>query len=178
MTRPNPISNEDVERMLETIDLERDRVMLVLGCRTGFRVSELLSLRVQDVVQHGKIRNQITVQRRNTKCKIESRSVVLHPQARKYLDHYVKGKSPTESLFPITRQHAHRIIKGAADKAKVEGNVSCGSMRKAFAKKVYLALGKDLINTQRALGHKNIASTAYYLHFDQDEVNKAILGDE
>ncbi len=161
--------------MLDTIKTERDRVMLVLGFRTGFRVSELLSLTVKDVVQHGKIRKQITVERKNTKSRIESRTVVLHAQAKKYLEAYVRGKSPTEKLFPITRQHAHRIVKGAADDAEVDGNVSCGSMRKAFAKKVYLTLGKDLINTQRAMGHKNIASTAYYLHFDQDEVDDAIL---
>lgn len=175
MTRPNPISNEDVERMLDSIKLERDRVMLVLGCRTGFRISELLSLRVTDVVQHGKIRKQITVERKNTKSRIESRTVVLHSQAKKYLEGYIKGRAMTEKLFPITRQHAHRIVKQAADQAEVEGNVSCGSMRKSFAKKVYLTLGKDLINTQRALGHKCISSTAHYLHFDQDEVDDAIL---
>ena len=175
MTRPNPISNEDVERMLENLKTERDRVMLVLGCRTGFRISELLSLRVTDVIQHGKVRNQVTVERRNTKCPAESRTVVLHSQAKKYLERYAKGKPLNEKLFPITRQHAHRVVKIAASEAKVEGNVSCGSMRKAFAKKVYLSLGKDLINTQRALGHKCISSTAHYLHFDQNEVDDAIL---
>jgi site-specific recombinase XerD len=48
-------------------------------------------------------------------------------------------------------------------------------MRKTFANKVYDALGHDLIKTQRALGHKNINSTACYLSFREEDIDAAIL---
>jgi hypothetical protein len=49
-------------------------------------------------------------------------------------------------------------------------------MRKTFAHGVYKALGRDLVNTQRALGHKNVNSTVSYLGFETDaEIHKAIL---
>jgi integrase len=55
--------------------------LFVVGHRTGFRISELLSLKVGDVQQHGKIVDHVTVQRRHMKKKTEGRTVALHPEA-------------------------------------------------------------------------------------------------
>jgi site-specific recombinase XerD len=48
-------------------------------------------------------------------------------------------------------------------------------MRKTFANRVHVLLGRDLVKTQRALGHKNINSTVCYLSFLEDEIDAATL---
>jgi integrase len=45
----------------------RDRALFMLGIKTGFRIAELLSLRVGDVWQHARVVDQVTVQRAHTK---------------------------------------------------------------------------------------------------------------
>jgi Phage integrase family len=44
---------------------KRNKALFLLGVRTGFRISEMLSLRVGDLHQHGKIVDRVTVQRRH-----------------------------------------------------------------------------------------------------------------
>jgi site-specific recombinase XerD len=45
------------------------------------------------------------------------------------------------------------------------GTLGTHAMRKAFANKLHVLLGRDLVKTQRALGHKNVSSTVSYLSF-------------
>ncbi len=47
--------------------------------------------------------------------------------------------------------------------------------RKTFADRIYARLGRDLVKTQRALGHRCIESTAAYISFRQEEIDEAIL---
>lgn len=177
MAKAKPLSNEEIGKMLNALKSPRDRCLFMLGCKTGFRISELLSLNVGDVIQYGVVRDKITVKRSNVKCKTESRTVVLHAEAKRHLSAYLDPHWHADTkLFGITRQHAHRLIKEAVVRAQITDQVSAGSMRKSFAQKVYEALDKDLVKTQRALGHKNVTSTVYYLHFDQSDVDNAILG--
>jgi site-specific recombinase XerC len=49
-------------------------------------------------------------------------------------------------------------------------------MRKTFAVRMYHLLQRDLVATQRALGHVNINSTVSYLGFALDDVDSAIRG--
>jgi hypothetical protein len=46
---------------------KRDNCLFILVIRTGYRISELLSLRVQDVQQHGKIVDKVAVARKAMK---------------------------------------------------------------------------------------------------------------
>jgi len=46
---------------------------------------------------------------------------------------------------------------------------------RTFATRVYDHLNRDLVKTQRALGHKNINSTVSYLSFRDEEIDAAIL---
>ena len=54
------------------------------------------------------------------------------------------------------------------------GKVGTHSLRKTFADRVYDALDRDLVKTQRALGHRNINSTVHYLSFQEEEIDAAI----
>jgi integrase len=167
----------------------RDRALFLLGIKSGFRISELLSLTVGDVYRHGRLVERVTVQRRHMKKKVEGRTVVLHPEAKAALAAWLQSVQtdgtplPTIYVFqsrkgvnrPLSRVQAYRILQEAYDTNGLTGKLGTHSMRKTFANRVYEKLDRDLVKTQRALGHRNINSTVQYLSFREEEIDQAIL---
>jgi integrase len=76
----------------------RDRALFVLGVKSGFRISELLSLQVGDIYQHGRVVDRVTVQRRHMKQKREGRTVLLHPDAKAALATWLMTLQQTTGL--------------------------------------------------------------------------------
>ena len=187
-----PLTDEEVDLVARSIDgvfAKRDRALFLLGVKSGFRVSELLSLRLGDVVQAGHMVERVTVRRRNMKKKTEGRTVLLHPDAKAALAGWISemqvgGQLPADTFVflsrkgrnqPVSRVQAWRILRTAYEANEMTGNLGTHSMRKTFASKVYDLLDHDLVKTQRALGHRNINSTAQYLSFREEEIDAAIL---
>jgi integrase len=176
MAGAKPLNNEEVESILNNLKGPRNKALFVFGLKTGFRISEILSVRVQDVVQYGKITDSITVSRANMKGQKSSRSVVMNPDLKAALEAMrVQNMNPGDHLFPFKLRHAAKILKAATQKAQVMGKVSTHSMRKTFAKKVHAIFNNDIAKTQKAIGHKSLSSTVHYLQFDQPEIDSAIL---
>ena len=188
-----PLTEEEVQATLRAFEgpqAARDRALFLLGVRSGFRISELLSLRLGDVCPRGRVAERISVARRHMKKKVEGRSVLLHPEARTALEEWIaelerRGQADGEGFVfrsrkgsngALSRVQAFRLLRAAFERAGVEGSVATHSMRKTFANRVYERLGRDLLKTQKALGHKNINSTVSYLSFRQEEIDEAILG--
>lgn len=167
----------------------RDRALFLLGVRSGFRISEVLSLRLGDVLQHGRIVERVAVRRCSMKRKIEGRSVVLHPEAKAALDAWLKalqqeGLEAAETFVfrsrrgrnaPIGRIQAWRLLNAHFHRLGLSGKLGTHSMRKSFANRLYDRLGHDLVRTQRALGHRNINSTVSYLSFREEDIDAAVL---
>jgi len=228
-----PLSDEEVEQVAGAFAgpwALRDRALFVLGCRTGYRITELLSLTVGDLlgpepatarpVGPEAIADRVTVARRRMKAKRQGRSVVIHPRARPPLAAWLeelRGRgllaastpvfcsrnrrrapkaaprlpfapdtddpppsaeaSAPPDLRPLSIGQAWRILKAAFRRCGVYGATGTHSMRKTFASRVY-GRSRDLVTTQRALGHRNIASTMAYLSAAQDDVDRAILGED
>ncbi len=187
-----PLTDEEAERVLGHFsgrDAARNRAIFVLGVLAGFRISELLSLRVRDVLHRKEIALRIAVPRRRMKGRREGRSVLLHPQAKFALttwleelrqrgnlgrDSYVfpSRKGPNR---PLGRIQAWRVLRRAFREARLTGSLGTHSLRKTFADRIYERLGNDLVLTQRALGHRDPASTVAYLSFREEEIDAAIL---
>jgi integrase len=180
-----PLEDQELNELRTELS-PRDRALLTLGVRSGFRISELLSLRVSDVTEHGDVVRHLTVQRRNMKKKVRSRTVPLHEEARSSLRDLIKSEQLSNDswLFrsrkgfnrPISRVQAYRAIRQAADARRLSGRIGTHSMRKTFAKAIYERSGRDLMMTQKALGHASIDSTVRYLSFDSQALDNAILG--
>jgi integrase len=188
-----PLTPDEVAVVLQSFGgtfAARDYALFTLGLFSGFRVSELLSLRVKDVCQHGQLVDRVTVQRRHMKRKRESRTVPLHPQARAAVQAWLAAMPasmapsvPDTFLFrsrkgpnrPISRVQALRILKEVFASCELRGKLGTHTMRKTFAHNVHERLGRDLVKTQRALGQKNITTTILYLSFRDDEITQAIL---
>jgi integrase len=187
-----PLKAGEIQAILSSFKgryARRDRALVLLGIKSGLRISELLSLRVRDIVEHGKLVERVYVRRREVKKRTEGRTVLLHPAARKALSLWLRELweldlvTPGTFVFrsgkgenrPITRIHAYRLMRIACAKTRLEGVVGTHSLRKTFAHRIYERLGGDLVKTQRALGHKSIFSTVQYLSFKEEEIDKAIL---
>lgn len=187
-----PLTDDEVDQVMRSFGgryAARDRALFLLGIYTGFRITELLSLRLRDVYQHSEVLSRVSVPRRNMKGKYTSRSVPLHPHAQLSLEAWIADMprhfeaTPECYVFrsregankPITRMHAHRILREAFDSCEMTGNLGTHSMRKTFAKRVHHKLGNDLAKTKEALGQKNITATMHYMSFMQEEIDQAIL---
>lgn len=165
----------------------RERALLALGFCTGYRIAEMLSLRVRDVLNpQGKALPFVTVKAGHTKTK-QGRTVPLNADAQKAIAAYAQGRHPDAPLFPsrkggglssIGRVQAWRLLKAVFDAAGVYGATGTHSMRKTFAAECYRLLGGALEKVRVALGHKSITSTVSYLSFAHAEVDAAILGIE
>lgn len=79
-----------VSRSFGGIYAFRDRAWFILGLKTGFRIAELLSLRLGEVWQYGRVMDQLTVRRSHMKQQREGRTVSLHPDAQAALAPWVR----------------------------------------------------------------------------------------
>jgi integrase len=198
-----PLTDEEVHIISRSFGgtfAQRNRALFVVGHRTGYRISELLSLTVGDVLQHGKIVDHLTVQRRYMKGgksgKTSSRTVMLHPEARAALSVWLEAltkmlKGTLDPMTPvfcsrvrekttglrrhISREQAWRILKEAFTSNELSGKLGTHAMRKTFCNRMYDKLNHDLVKTQKAMGHANINSTVQYLSFREEEIDAAIL---
>lgn len=168
-----PINNP--EALIPFLTKPSHQLFYAMGLKTGFRVSELLSLKVKDVFYStGELRSLVTVERRNMKGKNKSRSVPLSEQSRKFIKEHSKVDLNylERPLFDFGRIAANLFLDKARKRAGIEQRIACHSMRKTFAAKVYSLSGCDLTVTQKAMGHASINSTIQYLEVDQDKLNK------
>lgn len=176
-----PLTDNQIQLILEELPRTRDKALFTLMLCTGFRIQEALSLRVQDIQEP-----RVRVSRRNMKGQVCSRSVLLNDKARDTLLALVSELSlePGDFIFksakganePIRRKHAWRIVKAAVRKLGLSERIALHSTRKTFADKAYKAFNKDLIKTSKVLGHKSILSTASYLSFDTEELDTFVRG--
>lgn len=173
----------------------RDKCLFVLGVLAGFRIKEMLSLRVKDVVVNAHIRNAVEIKRRFMKGKHESRIVYLAPAARKAILAQIKAMtwaSPETYLFkaqgdtnkPISYERARMILMEAMQRVGIAENVGTHTLRKTFANMMYdqfIAMRQrgehidPFMELSQALGHKDPKSTTHYITFRDQHRKDAIL---
>ncbi|SDK89275.1 integrase/recombinase XerD [Cryobacterium psychrotolerans] len=169
---PKAISIDQVAALLAATDGDevqqlRDKALLELLYATGARVSEVINLNVDDVLDEEVVRL--------TGKGDKQRIVPVGSYARAAMDAYlvrarpllsVRGKS-TPALFlgirgqRVSRQNAWLIIRAAAVRAGLEVEVSPHTLRHSFATHL-LAGGADVRVVQELLGHSSVATTQIY----------------
>ncbi len=140
----------------------RDRAMLELLYATGIRVSELVSLKVDDLDMKACVLN----------CK--ERSIPFGIKARRALNRYLEsGRNAmlsdydSDMLFvncsggSMSRQGFWKLIKNYARKAGIEAEITPHTLRHSFAAHL-VENGADLRSVQEMLGHSDIATTQIY----------------
>jgi len=181
------LTRNEIRAVLSLNDNKRNNALVAVGFATGYRISELLSLRIKDVADiHGRIFDNVHVAHTKNGS---GRSVSLNSTAKKALakrvselfkggfnmDTPIFGGRTNQGLKAITRQMGAKIIKRLFELAKViGGKLATHSLRKTFAAKMKDIFKSDYHKIQQALGHKSIVSTMAYMSVDDDEIQSAI----
>jgi integrase/recombinase XerD len=176
---PEILTNREVELFLEQpqcVDAKgfRDHAMLELLYATGIRVSELISLNVDDLnLAAGLVR---------CRSKGRERLIPMYHTAVKALQDYVRNIRPQiiadgreEALFVnmngerMSRQGFWKIIKYYQEKAGIQKDITPHTLRHSFAVHL-LENGADLRAIQEMMGHADISSTQIYTHVIKNQL--------
>lgn len=171
---PKSLSEADVESLLAAPDLsqaigQRDRAMLEVLYACGLRVTELVSLTLEQVnLRQGVLR----VMGKGSK----ERLVPMGEEAIVWVERYLRDARqellngrPSDVLFPslrgeqMTRQTFWHRIKLQAKVAGIGKSLSPHTLRHAFATHL-LNHGADLRVVQMLLGHSDLSTTQIYTH--------------
>ena len=177
---PKALSVEEVNALLDcnpepSPDAMRDRAMLEVLYASGIRVSELVSLDIDDVdLEQGYVR-----------CfgkGSKERLVPIHSGAVEALAEYIEHGRPQlhstksdRALFlnrrgaRLTRQGFWTILKGAAARAGITTSITPHTLRHSFATHL-LRGGAPLRHVQELLGHSSITTTQVYTHLTSEHV--------
>ena len=176
---PSILTSNEVSLLLEQpkdSDLKgiRDKAMLEFAYATGMRVTEIISLNVEDVnLEEGYVL-----------CKngSKNRTIPIGNLSLKALKEYVNNarnvlikKEDTKALFVnvngsrLTRQGFWKIIKYYKEQAHIAKEITPHVLRHSFATHL-LQNGADLKSIQAMLGHSDILSTQVYMQFQDDSL--------
>ena len=179
---PKYLTEDEVERLLReadkagTAEAQRDANILELLYATGLRVSELVSLNVQDV----------DFEESYIRCwgkGAKERIVYAHDKALNGLQDYLStsrmsllGQNKEEAaLFVnhrgerLTRQWVWNILKTYSKRAGIDQKITPHTLRHSFATHL-LQKGATLRHVQELLGHSSISTTQVYTHLTSEHL--------
>jgi site-specific recombinase XerD len=152
---------------------ERDFLLFVFGINTGLKITEMLDIKVVDVLEkEDSVRNFYLFPHHET-----MKEVYLNHKVKQAILHYVESQHLTSEDFlfkstktekPITRQQAYRIIHQAAEAIGIKGKIGTNSMRKTFGFHAYKR-GIAISLLQKHFNHSTPSETLKYLGISKEE---------
>ena len=176
---PKVLEVHEIDAVLEAVDTSkslgvRDRSVISLLYACGLRVSELIGLRLTNLMLEEEL---VRVLGKGSR----ERVVPIGRKAIDDLETYVynvrpalarKGKNTGEVYLsvrgnPLTRMSVWNILSRWSTSAGIQKEISPHTLRHSFATHL-LEGGADLRAIQEMLGHADIATTQVYTHLDKD----------
>lgn len=158
----------------------RNYLLFVMGINTALRISDLLALKIGDVIDgQGKIREFIHVREQKTGRNAKIYLNELVKQAlEKYFDQ-TKVMDPDTYLFksersnkPLDRVRVWMMIQEWIKEAGLEGErYGTHSLRKTWGYQARKQ-GVSIEQISEKLGHKSVTVTKRYIGINQEEINK------
>jgi integrase/recombinase XerC len=182
---PSFLSLEEINRLLEAPDLStaqglRDRTLLELLYASGLRVSELVSINLEQINLET---NEIRIWGKGSK----ERVVLIGKPAAQSLTAYLNkgrpellGEKKSGALFlnrygkRILKRRIQRILEKYTNIAGIGKRVHPHMLRHTFATHL-LNGGADLRVVQELMGHANLSSTQIYTHVSKSQAKKIYL---
>lgn len=169
----------------------RDKCLFYMGLILGFRMSELLSLKIDDVYKYGKVVDDVYLKKHETKGKIEGRCNKLNSNCKRVVIDYInflKERCDEQEILFDTKKplfqsqkgnvlsyiQAWKIYKKCFKICELDGKLATHTTRKTIARKVYDNTNHDLVSVQKVLGHKSVQNTGSYLSFNNEKIEDTI----
>lgn len=177
MNTVEPIRNREQIELVKRLEPDkRNRLLFILGINVGLRISDLVSLKVNDLT--GKDR----IVKREQKTGKET-SILLNPALRRDIRELMAGMDGDEYVFqsrcrdrktrqykPMTRQRAYQIVNRMCRRAGVEGKIGNHTLRKTFGYWHYQQF-HDIVFLMRHFNHSDQNVTLRYIGILQDELD-------
>jgi len=182
---PKVLSEKEMQLLLSYFDSNRNlklKAMLHILYGSGLRVSELVSLTTDSIIQDEETKRYVILIRGKGN---KERIVPINNIAISVIQEYLIMKSEkfkfSKYLFPsqsktghITRQGFAKLLKEVAiDVGIPKEKVSPHVIRHAFATHL-LSHGADLLTIQKLLGHKDISTTQIYTHVSNEKIKDLV----
>jgi integrase/recombinase XerD len=183
---PKPLSVREVDELLEqpskrsTPEARRDRAMLQLLYATGMRVTELVSLDMENLLDLEGIKPCVRCMGKGSK----ERTIPILREAAAAVTDYLNDGRPLlvknrkeNAVFVnrrgerLTRQGFWLILKQYAKEANIAVPVTPHTLRHSFATHM-LRGGMSLRHVQELLGHANISTTQIYTQVTNEHVRQ------
>ena len=168
---PTTLSKKEIKKLLEELKTEKSKLMTSLMYACGFRVSELINLKISDLnfpEMIGHVR-----QAKGNKDRVFNIPEFLVDDLQIFVEQ--QKKNSEEFLFTgrsgkLTTRNLQKIISSAAKRAGLN-EVHCHTLRHSFATHL-LEDGVDIRKIQELLGHADLSTTQIYTHVSTEELKK------
>lgn len=166
---PEPLSRDEVAKILDSVTNIKHRVMLMTTYSAGLRVSEVVNLEVKDI--HS---DRMLIHIRQSK-RDKDRFTILSERLLQELRNYWLISRPDKWLFPnhkglpLSRTALQLTFYRAKKKTGIIHGHGIHCLRHSFATHL-LEAGVDLTIIARLLGHRSISTTSRYLHVTSKHV--------
>ena len=144
---------------------------LMLEANLGLRISDVLRLRLSDIVKDGERYRLAMIEQKTGKARTFTVPLALYQFIRCYcLDHTIP---PEHRIFPLTERTVQRHLQQVCDYLGYAG-IGTHSFRTYYATEIYKNNGYNIALVQQLLQHSSTAVTQRYIGIQQQEVEKAI----
>jgi len=150
---------------------ERIATALVLEGNLGLRISDILKLRLCDIVRDGDRYRLEVVEQKTGKRRVFTVPLVIQ----QYIENYClrNGICRNDLIFPITERAVQKQLHIVCDYLGFEG-ISTHSFRKWYATEIYKNNGYDIALVQRLLQHSSASTTQRYIGIEPQRIETAI----
>jgi len=150
---------------------ERIATALMLEANLGLRISDILKLRLSDIVRDGERYRLDIMEIKTQKARTFTVPLALYQFIRCYcLDRDI---GPDDIIFPITERAVQKQLKIVCDYLGY-ADISTHSFRKFYATEIYKDSGYNIALVQQLLQHSSAAITQRYIGIQQQEIEQAI----
>ena len=167
---PIVLTKQEVTTLLNSVQNKKSKLMVSLMYACGFRVSELVNLKINDLnfeeksgyIRQGKGKKDRFFNFPNFLIKkVEKQAIKQQEFEKEYLFTGPKGK--------LTDRNIQKIVKKSAQKANIKKKVHPHILRHSFATHL-LENGVNIRIIQELLGHSDLSTTQIYTHISTEQL--------
>jgi len=171
-----PIRDKDKIKEIKALLLKsnyRNYALFTLGINTGFRISDILEIKVSDVIN----RTHIAIKEKKTG---KLKKAYINSSLKEELDKYIFDMNDEDFLFrsregenkPISRVRAYQLLTDVAKKVGLE-EIGTHTLRKTFGYWHYKQ-HKDIALLQELFNHSAPSVTLRYIGINQDAMDASL----
>ena len=169
---PPVLTKEEVLKLINSPQTKKSKLLISLLYSCGMRVSELVDLKIKNLDFNERI--GYIKQSKGKKDRIFNIPLTLLEELKEQTEKQKQNNQ--EFLFTgpkgkLSSRNIQKIVKKAAQKANIEKEVHCHTLRHSFATHL-LENNVDIRKIQELLGHADLSTTQIYTHISKEELKK------